>query len=191
MGNFYSQHKGHVNSSVALGGGNGAGPEVQVYQSQTASDTNAIILIDNNLDRLSEQGFISDVTGNITSIDLRMFRDTSTVAGNFKLAIQADSSGLPSGTDLGFGIFDSTDLTVGSLPSSRAKFTFSLAAPVVATDLFHIVWSSSLTSGPGDGIEISYRNADIVTGDFRLSTDGVPTWQDPVALDIEYVINGD
>jgi hypothetical protein len=176
--------------TIEIGIGIGAGdvPE-QVFASQLTTNATATILDDSNINRISGQAFFPTETGNITSIEVRMLRTSELLTGDFQLSIQDDSSNEPDNVDNGVVTIDATTLST-SLPGGFVRYELDTPVPCVASTKYWLHWRSLLDGATSGSLQISYWAADIQAGDFKLATDGVPTWGAPVALDIQFIING-
>lgn len=78
-------------------------------------------------DESSAQGFTADVTGNVTSATLLLYK-TGSPTDNVYLVLEADSSGLPSGTVLATSDSHALSGLAGSCTGSPVTFTFTSAA---------------------------------------------------------------
>jgi len=133
------------------------------------------------------QSFVATASENLTEIKMKFFREVSLV-GPFKIKIQADSAGDPSGSDL--EVITVTAGEVAALPTSASGIYQSYPAAgtlaLVNGTTYWMVYDPDFTAG--GFLKVEYGASSGYAGDFFTSSDSGSTWSNAGTLDLAFEI---
>jgi len=162
-----------------------------ITEDQLLVDSAGAILTTTSNGAHRSQGFVAGTTGVLTDISLKQGRLTG-LSGDWSLDIRTDDGGgKPTLTILDSATFDSTALPlIATLPlGAFQNYAFTGGVTLTSGVTYHMVWSNVSLAGSGsDRIDVEFWNADVITGDFRTSSDNGTTWGSPVAIDVNFEV---
>lgn len=190
MYNFLT-HKGHCSSSVAKGGGSVI-LEPYTIAEFTTNDNITTLIRDTDPDYYTAQQFPAAASGNLLSIDLMLYRLTTTCLGDMTISIQADNADEPDGTDLSILTIDVSTLGTSN-PPPLVNYTFDAAAAVTGSDKYWFVFKEQLTSALGSTGTIRSRidtAQGYTDGLLKYTTNAGTNWQ-TINQDIRFKVSGE
>lgn len=141
------------------------------------------------------QGFKLNVSSTVTKVKLWL-KKTGTPGGTdtVTLAIQSDSSGVPSGSAITNGTATSVDISDTITTSySWVIFTFSTPPSLTAGTQYHLVLSGAFTVNSSNYISWGIDNYDVIYPDGSMSVYDATTWTTEATFDAcfeVYTVNG-